>query len=143
MAETQSVELQTFCDAGLPTVSIDFRQMEQALLNLTVNAIQAVKDGGTVIMAARRSSIDAQCLEICVSDNGPGINEAELQRIFDPFFSTKDSGSGLGLSVVHRIVEDHGARIHVTSKPEIGTTFIIHLPDTPSVLNGPGPRTSP
>ena len=138
MAETQSVKLQAVCDAGLPPVSIDFRQMEQALLNLAVNAIQAIKDGGTVIMAARRSSIDAQCVEICVSDNGPGIKETDLQRIFDPFFSTKDSGSGLGLSVVHRIVEDHGARIHVASKPEIGTTFIVYLPATSSDLNGMG-----
>ena len=127
MAETQSVELRTFCDASLPPVSIDFRQMEQALLNLAINAIQAIKDGGTVVLAARHGSIDAQCVEICVSDNGPGIKETDLQRIFDPFFSTKDSGSGLGLSVAHRIVEDHGSRIVVTSTLNAGATFVIQM----------------
>jgi two-component system sensor histidine kinase HydH len=126
MAEAQAVEVQTCCEPGLPLVAIDSRQMEQALLNLTINAIQALGLGGVVVMAARESD-EGQRVDLSVSDNGPGIEETELQQVFDPFFSTKDSGSGLGLSVVHRIVEDHGTSINVTSKPGIGTTFVIRL----------------
>ncbi len=128
MAETEKIEIQTRCIPGLPPVLIDARQIEQALLNLTVNAIQAIEGDGTLILGARYSNTATQGVDLYVSDNGPGIDAADLPRIFDPFFSTKDSGSGLGLSVVHRVVEDHGARIYVTSEPDIGTTFSLHLP---------------
>ena len=127
LANTTEIDLQTSCEADVPVVLIDPKQMEQALLNLTVNAIQAIGQGGIVVLAAGRSE-DHQSVELRVSDNGPGIDEADLQRIFDPFFSTKDSGSGLGLSVVHRIVEDHGARITVASSLGEDTTFTIQIP---------------
>lgn len=126
MSETADVDLQIQSDEGLLLVSVDPRQIEQALLNLTVNAIQACDRGGTVMLAARRGESPAH-VDIQVADDGPGIASADLQRIFDPFFSTKDSGSGLGLNVVHRIVEDHGARITVTSDPGGGATFIIQI----------------
>ena len=127
MAETARVEILVNCDPQLPPVQMDPRQMEQVLLNLAVNAFQAMGDGGTLLLATRRSSEGPRHVDLHVTDNGPGIEPHDLSRIFDPFFSTKDSGSGLGLSIVHRIVEDHGARIQVTSSPGKGTTFVIQL----------------
>lgn len=128
MAETQRIDLQSRCPDNLPLVLVDPRLMEQVMLNLTVNAIQAVDVDGTVRLTADRSSISRHAVDFSVVDNGPGIDRVTLPRIYDPFFSTKDGGTGLGLSVVHRIVEDHGAYIHVTSTPEAGTTFLIRLP---------------
>lgn len=127
MAETEHIGLQFHCPDHLPHVLLDPRLMEQALLNLTVNAIQAVDAGGTVTLSAEQSNADRAAVNLFVKDDGPGIDDDALPQIYDPFFSTKDTGTGLGLSVVHRIVEDHGARIYVTSTPKNGTTFVIRL----------------
>ncbi len=82
-------------------------------------------------MLAARQGEDLQHVEFRVSDDGPGIDEADRQRIFDPFFSTKDGGSGFGLSVVNRIVEDHGARVTVVTDPDGGATFVVCLSAAP------------
>ena len=131
MVDAQSIEIQSICDRLLPNILIDPQQMEQVLLNLAVNAIQAIQQNGVIVLAARASNVDANHIDLYVSDNGPGIEETELQRIFDPFFSTKDSGTGLGLNVVHRIVEDHDSTIHVTSSPGMGATFVIRVACAP------------
>lgn len=131
MVETQGIEIQSYCDRQLPNILIDPGQMEQALLNLTVNAIQAIQQNGVIVLAARASGGDSKYVDLFVSDNGPGIDETRLQRIFDPFFSTKDSGTGLGLNVVHRIVEDHNATIHVRSSLGMGATFVIRVECAP------------
>ena len=138
MADAAGVQIETGLDASLPPVSIDPLQMEQALLNLTVNAIQALKVGGTVTLSVHQSN-DRQRVEFHVADDGPGIVAQDLPRIFDPFFSTKDDGTGLGLSVVHQIVEDHNARIVVTSQPGQGAKFVIQLPSNES--DGAGHRS--
>jgi signal transduction histidine kinase len=105
-------------------------QIDQVFMNLITNAAQAIGErpqGGTVrVIAVRRG----EEVEITVSDDGPGIPDDALSRIFDPFFTTKDvgEGSGLGLSIVHGIVDRHGGRIEVTSRVGEGTTFRIVLP---------------
>jgi signal transduction histidine kinase len=68
-------------------------------------------------------------IEVVIADTGRGIPQEELARIFDPFFSTKDEGVGLGLSLVHKIIENHNGRIRVSSNPGNGTTFVISLPE--------------
>ena len=105
-------------------------QIDQVFMNLITNAAQAVgarDQGGTVRVAAAARAND---VEITVSDDGPGIAADVIPRIFDPFFTTKDvgEGSGLGLSIVHGIVDRHGGRIEVESQLGQGTTFRITLP---------------
>jgi signal transduction histidine kinase len=105
-------------------------QIDQVFMNLITNAAQAVggrEQGGTVRIAAVARDAD---VEITVSDDGPGIPPDIMARIFDPFFTTKDvgEGSGLGLSIVHGIVDRHGGRIEVESRVGAGTTFRITLP---------------
>jgi signal transduction histidine kinase len=103
-------------------------QIDQVLMNLFTNAAQAIgSKGGTIRVRAQK--VDAR-VHLVVSDNGPGIPAEVLPRIFDPFFTTKDvgEGSGLGLSIVHGIIERHGGQIDVDSKPGQGTTFTISFP---------------
>ena len=105
-------------------------QIDQVFMNLIANAAQAMGDrdeGGTIRIAAARRATD---VEITVADDGPGIPPEVIGKIFDPFFTTKDvgEGSGLGLSIVHGIVDRHGGRIEVESHVGEGTTFRILLP---------------
>ena len=108
---------------------MDPRRIEQVLINLIINGIQAMQDGGILsIRAFRESNETGFCFE--VSDTGKGIAPQDLVKIFDPFFTTKDvgEGSGLGLSVSHGIIEQHGGRIEVKSEVGKGTTFSVFLP---------------
>lgn len=108
----------------------DIQQIKQVLWNLYVNALQAMPDGGRLVTTVRqtRSLERIEGVAIEVKDTGIGIDSQNLQRIFDPFFTTRDTGIGLGLSVVHRIVENHGGNITVQSQKGMGTTFTIILP---------------
>jgi signal transduction histidine kinase len=110
-------------------------QIDQVFMNLITNAAQAIGEradarGGTIHIAASRSSPSSTEVEITVADDGPGIPPEVISRIFDPFFTTKDvgEGSGLGLSIVHGIIERHGGRITVQSRVGEGTTFRVTLP---------------
>jgi two-component system, NtrC family, sensor kinase len=109
--------------------AMDPRRIEQVLINFILNAIQAMEEGGTLGIKARRLSNDAGfCFE--VSDTGKGIPPEDMGKIFDPFFTTKDvgKGCGLGLSVSHGIIEQHRGRIEVKSRIGQGTTFTVLLP---------------
>src|SRR5262249_54029850 len=115
-------------------VSVDGAQIEDALLNLIINAIEAIDGSGQVQMSIRRAeSADEELRDeavIAVRDNGRGISEEDLARIFNPFFTTTQGGTGLGLPAVRRIVRLHGGRVDVTSQPGEGSTFTIYLPIT-------------
>lgn len=102
----------------------DEEQLQQCLLNLVFNAVQAMPDGGTVHL---RTSVETGALQIDVADTGQGIAPEDLPQIFKPFFSTKAGGTGLGLAIVQRIVEDHGGSIEVKSELGKGTTFSLRL----------------
>lgn len=110
------------------TAIIDIHRIQQVLINLILNAIQAVENGGRLTVRAFPSENDEICVQ--VEDTGKGIPDENLHKIFDPFFTTKDvgEGSGLGLSVSHGIIEKHGGRIEVSSEVGKGTTFGIYLP---------------
>jgi two-component system NtrC family sensor kinase len=107
--------------------------IERVLINLFDNAVQAMEDGGEITITAfpREATNDGLCLQ--VRDNGSGIPEEDLGRIFDPFYSTKEvgKGSGLGLSIVYGIIEQHGGEISVASEEGKGTTFSVYLPNRP------------
>jgi signal transduction histidine kinase len=105
---------------------IDPEQIQQALMNITLNALEAMPQGGVCTVALLKNGKDQAMIRL--SDTGPGIPHESLSRIFDPFFTTKDRGTGLGLSIAHTIVESHGGTIAVSTGPQKGTTFIISLP---------------
>jgi signal transduction histidine kinase len=112
-------------DPSLPPLRCDREQLAQVVLNLAINAAQAMPAGGEVLLAARRG---AAGVDIEVKDEGIGIAAGNLDRIFDPFFTTKDHGTGLGLSVVHQIVSQHGGTVTAARNPDRGMTFTVHLP---------------
>ena len=110
--------------------------MAQVFWNLSLNAIQAMPNEGVLTISSGKSSnkrfnsnsIEKEWIEIVFKDTGEGIDNNYVDKIFLPFFTTKESGSGLGLSIVHRIIEEHGGRINVTSKPGKGTQFTLYIP---------------
>jgi PAS domain S-box-containing protein len=121
------IVLETGLGHGLPNIMVDRHMIEQVLMNLILNAVQAMKDGG--VLTIRTSVVEGVCL-IEVRDTGSGIPPAVLPKIFDPFFTTKSEGegTGLGLSVSLGIVERHGGKILVDSELGKGTTFTLCLP---------------
>jgi two-component system sensor histidine kinase PilS (NtrC family) len=104
---------------------VDAHQFRQAIWNLCLNAIEAVSEGGEVLVGGARHR---DRLEVWITDTGDGIPAADLAQIFEPFFSTKPGGSGLGLALVHRVIVEHGGQVDVRSTPGLGTTFTITLP---------------
>jgi signal transduction histidine kinase len=111
----------------LPFVTVDKEQIKQVILNLLINAIQAMPKGGRLVLSSRVSR-EGYWVELTVQDSGIGIPPEDLDKLFDPFFSTKEGGIGLGLSIAHRIVDQHHGKIEVDSNPGKGTRFTISLP---------------
>jgi signal transduction histidine kinase len=111
--------------AGLAPLECDSEQLKQVLLNLTMNAVQATPEGGTILLGAEQKGAQIH-IDIC--DQGAGIEPENLDRIFDPFFTTKENGTGLGLSVAHQIVTQHGGSLMVSRNSPQGATFRISLP---------------
>ena len=111
----------------LPTITCQAAKVNQVVMNLLANAIDACDEGGTVTV--RSAAADGE-VRVAVSDTGPGIDPAVRDRIFDPFFTTKPvgEGTGLGLSISYGIVQDHGGRIDIESPPGQGATFTVVLP---------------
>lgn len=125
-AERHGVTIETSCPASVPPVHADAAMLRQALLNLAINACQAMPTGGTLRLTAAPSAKGR--VEVLVSDTGVGIAPEHLSRIFDLYFTTKARGTGIGLSMVYRIVQMHDGEIEVESTPGRGTTFRILLP---------------
>lgn len=115
--------------ADLPPVEIDRGQIKQVLLNVIINAIQAISGAGEIRIVAARHG--AEAVAVRVSDTGCGIAPADRERIFDPFFSTKPSGTGLGMAIARRIIEDHRGQIEVDSVEGEGSTITLILPVRP------------
>lgn len=115
-------------------VYIDSQRLQQVIWNLVLNAVQEMKNSGRLTVATairtKRGSGDTQekLAEIAISDTGPGILPEHQGKVFDPFFTTKDRGTGLGLTIVHRIVENYDGKIFVDSDGHSGTTFTLHFP---------------
>lgn len=135
--ERAGISLTVTIEPDLPQLFVDEQQIMQALRNLTRNAIEALAERQE---QARRKNeafepridiqarLDGDYVSISVGDNGPGITEESLEHIFEPYFTTKFSGSGLGLMVVYRIVNEHRGTLHVDTRLGEGTCFIVSLP---------------
>jgi two-component system sensor histidine kinase HydH len=115
---------------GLPDVLVDPMQMRQALLNVLLNAIEAMNDGGTLTIetAVTDSADGPPTVTLNVTDTGVGMSAEEVGKLFEPFYTTKPRGTGLGMTVVSRVVEQNGGRVGVRSAPGKGTTFSLVLP---------------
>lgn len=125
-AQLQKVQLRLNRSAGDVVVEADPRLLKQAVLNLMLNAVQAMgQDGGELILSAARSDGEVR---IDVIDTGGGISPQVQERIFDAYYSTRKGGTGLGLAMTRRIVQEHGGRLTLQSEVGKGSDFTLHLP---------------
>ena len=154
----EDIQLQCSYAARLPFVQADVGMLEQVLVNLVVNARDAMPKGGQLLVTTEKTAVDAayakahpesrpgDFVSLSVSDTGTGIAPENLSRIFEPFFTTKavGKGTGLGLATVYGIVKQHQGWIEVASQLGVGTTFRIFLPasDPPAAAPGPAPVES-
>jgi signal transduction histidine kinase len=127
--ELQNISLTTSLQPNFPAIQADANQLQQCIINLIFNAIDAMPEGGNLRIACHYDANNAH-VSIAITDTGTGIPEENLPHIFEPFFTTKHEGYGvgLGLATVYGIIEHHNGRIDVSSRPGNGTTFIITLP---------------
>jgi signal transduction histidine kinase len=116
--------------APLPPTPVDIEQLKEVIVNLIVNACEAMTPGGSIAIAERTENHPylGPAAVVEVRDNGPGIPPHLREKIFQPFFSTKEQGTGLGLSIAQRIITEHGGRLEMESGEGMGATFIILLP---------------
>ena len=130
--ESYNVDLKLDRQRRLPEIVADSEQLKEVLVNLLVNACEIMEDGGRIVISEQESIIKplGRVVVIRVSDNGPGIPDAIQDKLFDPFFSTKEEGTGLGLSIAARIVEEHGGWLDLESQEGQGAIFTITLPCT-------------
>jgi signal transduction histidine kinase len=125
-AERMHVTVRVECPRELPEINADPGMLSQAILNLALNGCQAMPNGGTLKLSCRTTS--RRRVEIDVEDTGVGIPPEHLQKIFDLYFTTKEKGSGIGLSMVYRIVQLHDGEVEVQSTPGVGTRFRLIFP---------------
>jgi signal transduction histidine kinase len=133
-ANRHSVAIRTELDPALSAVMADRVQVQQVMLNLVMNAIEATKAAvGSREIAVSAEPLDEHVL-VSVSDTGKGLPELEPGKIFEAFFTTKREGTGMGLSISRSIVESHGGRLSARNNPERGATFQFTLPLAPKAL---------
>jgi signal transduction histidine kinase len=123
----RKVEVRKEYEPELPAVWADHDRISQVFINILLNALESMTPGGQIRLSLRRCG-PPPCVETCITDTGAGIPEEDLEKVFEPFFSTKRKGTGLGLAIVHQIVEAHGGDIQVESQQGEGTSFRIILP---------------
>jgi two-component system, cell cycle sensor histidine kinase and response regulator CckA len=134
------VELELHPGDDLGTVRADPGQIEQVIVNLAVNARHAMPDGGTLTIATRNAG---DHVELVVGDTGVGMDEATRAQVFEPFFTTREEGVGLGLASVHGIVHQSGGEVTVESAPGVGTTFVVRLPRVADMPEPAAPAPEP
>jgi signal transduction histidine kinase len=129
LARSKDVELNAQVAPGLPPLALDAGRMEQVLENLLANAVQHAPRGTSVRLSAHLAEgADPAAVDFRVEDEGPGIAPADLERLFEPFFSRRKGGTGLGLPIVQRIVEAHGGVVRAANRPTGGAIFTVTLP---------------
>ncbi len=121
----KDVNVKTVYPEAEAAVSVDPAQLRQVFLNLILNAVQAIENQGSVEVSVTESGHETR---VAVKDSGPGIPPDKLTRVFEPFYTTKPGGTGLGLPIAQRIVAEHGGRLEIESTPGVGTTAAVVLP---------------
>jgi signal transduction histidine kinase len=134
--ETPDVEVTCSYDPGCPHGMLDGRELRKVFLNLILNSLEALAPGGRVAVSTAWVP-DARSVVITVEDDGAGMNEETLARAFDLFFTTKPSGTGLGMAIAKSVVDRHGGDLHIESTPGLGTRVRVRLPL--EVADGEGP----
>lgn len=134
-ADAANVNLTLDVAGDIPMVIADRNQIEQVFLNLAMNAMEAMKEGGNLRVAV---VADSGSVRISFADTGPGVDQQSINRLFSPFFTTKPTGTGLGLALSHGIVERHGGRIEVENLPDAGALFTVVLSLSTQEWNGGG-----
>jgi len=124
----QGVKVQTRIAPDLPALWLDPELIRNCITNFITNASQAMPDGGTIILGAELDPAMPDWFCLTFADQGTGIAEENLEKVFQPYFTTKDVGIGLGLAITERIVKEHGGEIGVESRSGAGTTFTVRLP---------------
>jgi two-component system, NtrC family, sensor kinase len=125
--EYRNVVIREELDPDVPRITAIPGQLKQVFTNIMINALQAMPAGGELSVATD-VSVDGRNVLINISDTGSGLSHEEIDRIFQPFYTSKETGTGLGLSISYGIVKGHGGAIEVKSEPGKGTTFLIRLP---------------
>jgi two-component system sensor histidine kinase HydH len=133
MAAKQDCQVKIDLDEALPEIPADKKFLEEALINLLINALEAIAGPGKITVSATRDDLQGDgasqdCIRIDVGDSGSGIAPEHLGRIFDPFFTTKSAGTGLGLPLVLNTIKRHGGDVRVQSHADSGTVFSLFLP---------------
>jgi signal transduction histidine kinase len=126
-ANRTSISIRIELDSGLPLITADRVQLQQVLMNLILNGIEAMKDANGELTITSKRTADGQLL-VSVSDSGIGLPVREVDRIFEAFFTTKEQGTGIGLSISRRIIESHGGCLWACANSERGATFQFTLP---------------
>ena len=124
-ADKQGVRLERFLDSDLPNIQLNGGSLQAALINLVKNSLEAMPDGGELLI---RTYVIPSGVAIDMIDSGCGMDETTAMRMFEPFYSTKSEGSGLGLPTTRKILEAHGGRISVQSEVGRGTKFVLEFP---------------
>jgi two-component system sensor histidine kinase HydH len=124
-ANKVGVKVHKELDQSIGKHNLDAGMIKQAFLNMALNAIQAMPQGGVLTV---QSTLRGDIIEVTISDTGVGIAEDNKKKLFNPFFTTKKNGTGLGLVITYRIIENHRGTIDVVSKPGKGTTFMVRIP---------------
>ena len=131
--ERSPIECKVELADDLRPIAADPDLLHRALSNLVLNAMDAMPQGGTMILRTQNEGTNAR---IELSDTGKGLTPEECERLFTPYYTSKEHGTGLGLAIVQSVINDHGGRISVRSQQGRGTTFVIELPDNMEKLSG-------
>ena len=139
-ATEHAVSIRADLAADLPKITADRVQLQQVLMNLMLNGIEAMKETGGELTVRSRLDEESE-IEIAVNDTGPGLPVGKADQIFDAFFTTKPQGSGMGLAICKSIVESHGGRISASCDGGRGATFHFTLPAASTETNPPADAT--
>jgi signal transduction histidine kinase len=123
----RKISIEKFFDYDTPPLMLDKNSIKQVLLNIINNSIEAMPEGGVLTINTRYKESEKE-VELVIGDTGIGISEETLSQVFQPFFTTKDKGLGLGLNIVQKFVKEHGGYITITSTPGMGTQVTLVFP---------------
>jgi signal transduction histidine kinase len=125
--EKKQITFEDHLDRTIPSIHGDSERLYRAFSNLVINAIQAMPNGGSLTISSRQEH-SSSMVKITFRDTGIGMDEVTSKNLFNPFFTTKEKGVGLGMAITHKVVEDHRGTIEVMSEKENGATFVLCLP---------------